>query len=450
MHPEHALWPAPVAPGELDAMVDVPGSKSLTNRHLLVAALGEEPVDVLGPLDSRDTRLMAAALTALGAGVQVHEQDGVPLWRVTPLPLVGADAGTDGSTEPVSIDCGLAGTVMRFVPAVAALLRRPVTFDGDAEARKRPVGPVIDALRELGAEVEGGEDGRLPFTVTGTDAVLGGEVNLDASGSSQFVSALLLAAPRLPRGLHVRHTGAALPSPQHIEMTLRVLADAGIATSTDADGAGWSVAPGVPRPGRVVVEPDLSNAGPFLGAALICGGTVRVPRWPEHTTQIGALWVTLLRRLGADVQWHDGVLTVSGTGRLTAIDVADTGELAPTLAALCALAEGTSELTGIAHLRGHETDRLAALERELNAVGVPTEELPDGLRISPVPGGSHAADWHSYADHRMATAGALIGLAVPGMRVQDIATTAKTLPHFTRMWERMLSTADLAATGAGA
>jgi len=433
MTPAQNPWPAPVSPGTLDATVHVPGSKSLTNRHLVVAALGAEPVDVVAPLDSRDTRLMADALTALGATVQRGEADGSPVWRVGPLPVGQGDA-------PVSVDCGLAGTVMRFVPVLAALQRRPVTFDGDPEARKRPMGPVIEALRALGAEVSGGEDGRLPFTVTGNDAVLGGEVSVDASGSSQFVSALLLAGARLPQGIHVRHTGERLPSPQHVAMTLRVLEAAGLSVSTDEDGRGWAVEAGVPSPGTVVVEPDLSNAGPFLGAALVCGGTVRVPHWPAESTQIGALWVPLLRELGADVVLHDGVLEVTGTGHLFPVDAADTGELAPTLAALCALADGESTLTGIAHLRGHETDRLAALSTELNRVGVPTVELEDGLRISPA-GARHAAAWESYADHRMATAGALVGLATPGVTVEDVATTAKTLPDFVGMWEAMLATA---------
>lgn len=438
-------WPAPSAPGPLDATVQLPGSKSLTNRHLVLAALAGAPSRVIAPLDSRDTRLMAAALEGLGARVERGtDDDGVPVWTVTPLVV-------DGSTEadPVEIDCGLAGTVMRFVPAIAALTGVPTRFDGDASARKRPMGPVIEALRSLGATIEGGENGKLPFTVTGGRTVRGGSIEIDASGSSQFVSALLLAAPRLPEGLRVRHTGDALPSPQHIEMTMDVLRRAGLDATSDADGRGWRVAPGVPSPGDVVVEPDLSNAGPFLGAALVCGGTVRVPRWPESTTQIGELWTRLLPRLGAEVtRGEHGVLAVTGSGRLGAIDAADTGELAPTLAALCALAEGTSRLTGIAHLRGHETDRLAALVAELTRVGIPARELEDGLEITPVRGAAHAAVWESYEDHRMATAGALIGLAVPGVRVVDVATTAKTLPDFVAMWQAMLDTARPETAGA--
>ncbi|MDR2257366.1 MAG: 3-phosphoshikimate 1-carboxyvinyltransferase [Arthrobacter sp.] len=434
-------WSAPLSPGRLDATVELPGSKSLTNRHLLLAALAGEPTRLTAPLDSRDTRLMAAALRTLGAGVDTGgtTPGGAPLWSVTPLELPAAGAA---AARPLEIDCGLAGTVMRFVPAVAALLRTPVRFDGDPAARRRPMGPVIEALRQLGASIEGGEDGFLPFTVTGNDAVRGGEISIDASGSSQFVSALLLSAARLPLGLTVRHTGASLPSPQHIEMTLEVLRAAGVPANTGPDGRSWSVGSAVPRPGDVVVEPDLSNAGPFLAAALVCGGTVRVPRWPANTTQIGALWRELLPAMGATVELaEDGVLSVTGSGSPRGIDAADTGELAPTLAALCAVAEGPSRLTGIAHLRGHETDRLAALVAEFTRVGIDASELADGVAISPVPGAAHGALWESYEDHRMATAGAIVGLAVPGISVDDVETTAKTLPGFTGLWEAMLATA---------
>lgn len=433
---QHPAWPAPFSTGALDATVDLPGSKSLTNRHLLLAALASEPTRLVAPLDSRDTRLMADALRSLGAEILQEEEDGVPVWSVTPLPAYG-DRSAPGPA--VAIDCGLAGTVMRFVPMVAALLRRPVTFDGDAGARVRPMGPVIDALKALGATVEGGEDGFLPFTVTGNASVVGGEIEVDSSGSSQFVSALLLAAPRLRDGLVVRNVGETLPSPQHVEMTLQVLRESGIEAGGIGAGA-WRVAPGAPDPGDVIVEPDLSNAGPFLGAALVCGGTVRVPRWPETTTQIGALWSQLLILMGGTVLYEDGVLAVTGTGTLTGIDAADTGELAPTLAALAALAETPSRLTGIAHLRGHETDRLAALCTELSRVGIPAGELADGLAIDPTDSHPRPALWHSYADHRMATAGALIGLRIEGVEIEDVETTAKTLPDFVGMWQRMLAT----------
>ena len=421
------VWTAPVADGPLDALVDVPGSKSLTNRYLVLAALADGPSRLRGVLRSRDTLLMAQALTALGTRVE-DVPDARSDWVVTPGPLRG-DA---------RIDCGLAGTVMRFLPAVAALADGPVRFDGDAEALARPMGPVLQALRTLGVGVqEHGEPGRLPYTVHGRGSLLGGNVDVDASGSSQFVSGLLLTGARFTRGLTLRHTGPTLPSLPHIEMTVAVLRDAGVEVD-DSRPAIWRVAPG-PIAGRDVrVEPDLSNAAPFLCAAVAVGGTVRVPGWPEATTQPGGLLPGILERMGATTSLDGDVLTVTGTGRVRGVDLDlhAAGEIAPTLAALAVLADSPTRLRGIAHLRGHETDRLAALSAEITRLGGQAEQTADGLVITPRPlvGGV----WRSYADHRMATAGALIGLRVPGVGVEDVATTGKTLPDFVGMWQGML------------
>jgi len=419
-----APWPAPVAPGPLDALVEVPGSKSLTNRYLVLAALADGPSRLRGALASRDTALMAGALRAMGVGV---EQDGAD-WLVTPGPLRGG----------VAVDCGLAGTVMRFLPAVAALADGPVRFDGDPEARVRPMGPVLTALRALGVRVdEHGEPGRLPFTVHGRGSLVGGSVDVDASASSQFVSGLLLAAARLDQGLTLRHTGPTLPSVPHIEMTVDVLRAAGVEVD-DSRPTIWRVTPG-PVAGRDVrVEPDLSNAAPFLCAALVAGGTVRVPGWPVHTTQPGGLLPGILERMGGTWRLDGDVLTVTGTGTVHGVDLDlhAAGEIAPTIAALAALADSPTRLRGIAHLRGHETDRLAALAAEITRVGGQAEQTSDGLVITPRP--LNGALWHSYADHRMATAGALVGLRVPGVLVEDVDTTAKTLPGFVGLWDGML------------
>lgn len=423
------LWAAPSvdpAPGRLAATVEVPGSKSLTNRYLVLAALADAPGTLRGALRSRDTDLMAAGLRALGVGVE--PADGA--WRIIPGPLTG----------PAEIDCGLAGTVMRFLPPVAALASGSVRFDGDEHARKRPMGPVLDALRSLGASVLD-DDGRpahaLPFTVT-AEALRGGTVDIDASASSQFVSGLLLAAPRFPDGLVVRHVGQSLPSLPHIEMTVEVLRAAGV-TVDDSRPNTWAVAPG-PVAGRDVrVEPDLSNAAPFLAAALVAGGSVSVPGWPTSTTQPGALVPELLAAMGGAARLEGDVLTVTGTGEVRGIDVdlGAAGELTPTIAALAALADSPSTLRGVAHLRGHETDRLAALSTEINRLGGDCRETADGLTIHPRPlvGGV----FETYADHRMATAGALVGLRVPGVLVRDVGTTAKTLPGFTGLWDAMLA-----------
>ena len=416
-------WPAPLAEHALDATVDVPGSKSLTNRYLVLAALADGPGVLRGALDSRDTGHMAAGLEAMGARVG---RDGAT-WRVDPL--------ADGS-EPVEVDCGLAGTVMRFLPAVAALTGRRTHFDGEPPARLRPMGPVLEALRDLGVLVEDDGRGTLPFTVTGP--VAGGTVDLDASGSSQFVSALLLAAARMPEGLMVRHTGRTLPSLPHIAMTVDVLRGAGVQVD-DSRPEIWHVEPGPVTAREVRVEPDLSNAAPFLCAALAVGGTVRVPGWPTSTTQPGALLPELLTAMGGTAHLEGDTLVVSGTGEVHGIDVDlhTAGEIAPTIAALATLADSPTRLRGIGHIRGHETDRLAALATEITRLGGQAEQTSDGLVLTPRP--LHGAVVETYHDHRMATAAALIGLRVPGVRVRDVATTRKTLPDFVGLWTGMLA-----------
>lgn len=418
-------WVAPHATTPLDATVVVPGSKSLTNRYLVLAALADGPVTLRGALRSRDTVLMADALRALGAGVDDSGAD----WAITPATFTGA----------ADIECGLAGTVMRFVPPIAALADGPVRFDGDPGARVRPMAPVLQALRALDVRVtDDGEPGFLPFTVEGRGAVRGGNVDVDASASSQFVSALLLAAPRYEQGITVRHVGATLPSLPHIEMTVAVLRELGVEVD-DSRPDIWHVAPGPIEARDVVVEPDLSNASPFLAAALVAGGEVRVPGWPASSTQPGAQVPEIFRRLGGDAELSDdGVLTVRGTGQIRGadLDLHDVGELSPTIAALATLADSPSRLRGIAHLRGHETDRLAALATEITRVGGRCEQTSDGLVITPQP--MHAARWETYHDHRMATAAAIVGLRVPGIVIENVATTAKTLPDFTDQWLGML------------
>lgn len=419
-------WPAPVARDPIDATVTVPGSKSLTNRALPLAALADAPTTVLGALRSRDADLMIAALRALGTGV---ETDGTTL-RITPGTLRG----------PAEVDCGLAGTVMRFMPPLAALADGPVRLDGDPGARVRPMGPVLAGLDRLGVRVTGDDGERpstLPVTVHGTGRVLGGEVEIDASASSQFVSGLLLAAARFEAGLTLHHVGEVMPSRPHVDMTIAALRERGVVVDDVAPGT-WRVEPGPIAGGEVVVEPDLSNAAPFLAAALVAGGTVRVPHWPGATTQPGGLLPALLGAMGGRATLEDGVLAVTGTGRVTPLvaDLGAVGELTPTLAALAALADGESRLTGIAHLRGHETDRLAALVTEIRRLGGDAEELSDGLVIRG--GGLRGAVVETYHDHRMATFAAVVGLAVDGVRVVDVGTTAKTLPGFTGMWRSML------------
>jgi 3-phosphoshikimate 1-carboxyvinyltransferase len=404
------------------ATVEVPGSKSLTNRLLVLAALADAPSRITAPLRARDTDLMAGALRALGVSVEDSGAD----WVVAPQRLHGA-----------TVDTGLAGTVMRFVPPVAALAHGDTVFDGDEYARSRPMHALLDALRLAGVVVDDGGTGRLPFTVRGTGSVPGGVVELDASASSQFVSALLLAGARFDKGVELRHVGKPVPSQPHIEMTVAVLRRAGVEVD-DAVHNRWLVAPGTICAVDSVVEPDLSNAAPFLAAALVTAGEVRSPRWPAATTQAGDALRGLVALMGAEVWLTSEALTVRGTGRIGPLvaDLHDVGELTPVLAALCALSDGESRLSGIAHLRGHETDRLAALATELTRLGGDVTQTDDGLTIRPA--ALHGGRWQSYADHRMATAGALLGLAVDGVLVDDIACTGKTLPDFAGRWLRML------------
>ena len=418
-------WPAPVASGALGASVPLPGSKSLTNRELVLSALADQPTTLTAPLHSRDSALMIDALSSLGARIESLENGDL---LVTP----GAIAGG------VKIDCGLAGTVMRFVPPMATLANGDVFFDGDAAARRRPMHTTVDSLRALGVQVDDQGTGSLPFTVKGTGKVRGGQVSIDASASSQFVSGLLLSAARFEHGLTLTHSGEHLPSLPHIEMTLDTLAKRGVKVSNPEPSV-WRVEPGPISGGTVAIEPDLSNAGPFLAAAMVAGGSVTIPGWPDTTTQVGDEFDGILQQMGAQIVRDDRGLTITGTGAIhgITIDLSIGGELTPVIAALAALADSPTVISGVAHLRGHETDRLTALANEINRIGGICRETADGLEIDPSDN-LHGAIWHSYEDHRMATAGAIIGLRVPGIQVEDIATTSKTMPDFANMWTKML------------
>lgn len=425
----NALWPAPTASTGVDAVVSLPGSKSLTNRQLVLAALAHGPSLLRAPLHSLDSANMVGALRALGATIE--ERPGSAAfgadWHVEPGELLGS----------TTIDCGQAGTVMRFVPPVAALALGPTTFDADASALARPMSTMISALRRLGVDINDDGRARLPFTVHGTGTVRGGAVTIDASSSSQFVSGLLLAGARFEHGLQLTHVGDRLPSLPHIDMTIATLAGRGVPVSSPAVGQ-WVIEPGPIAGAEIDIEPDLSNAAPFLAAALVTGGRVTISGWPAQTTQVGADLADLLPLFGAVVTRDDGRLTVAGGDGIRGVrlDLTTGGELAPALVAIAALADGPSEITGIGHIRHHETDRLAALAAEVNGLGGSVTELEDGLRIEPRP--LHGGVWRSYHDHRMATAGAIIGLAVAGVEIENVASTAKTLPQFTELWHRML------------
>ena len=419
--PVSPVWTTPHHPSPVDAVVSLPGSKSITARALILAALADGPSRLVRPLRARDTDLMAAGLRALGVRI---DEDGAD-WLVTPARLRG----------PADVDAGLAGTVLRFLPPVAALADGPVRVDGDARLRERPNAGLLAALRALAVEIDDGGRGRAPFTVHGTGRVPGGVVEVDASESSQIVSGLLLAAARFDDGLDLSLTGG-VPSMPHVEMTVTTLREHGVEVATT--DRGWRVSPGPIAARDVMIEPDLSNAAPFLAAALVTGGRVTVRDWPEVTTQPGAHLDELLTAMGAEVTRTPDGLQVTGAASIRPLvaDLGEVGELTPVLAALCALADGPSRLTGVAHLRGHETDRLQALDEVLTAVGARVEQLPDGLGIEPGP--HRPAELDSYADHRMVMAAAVLGLAIDGVRVADPGAVTKTLPDFVQRWNGLL------------
>jgi 3-phosphoshikimate 1-carboxyvinyltransferase len=424
---EHVnTWAAPHIQRPVCATVQVPGSKSQTNRALVLSALAAANGGVStisGALRSRDTDLMIGALGALGLRVEGSAAELRVSGKISPAPNT-------------HIDCGLAGTVLRFVPPLAALGAVVVTFDGDEQARVRPIAPLLDALRALGVDVDG--DG-LPFDVHGAGSVSGGTVEIDASASSQFVSGLLLCGASFTEGLTVQHVGPALPSAPHVAMTVSMLRQAGVEID-DATPNRWQVRPGVVAAGHWQIEPDLSNAVPFIAAAVVSGGTVRISGWPADSIQPAEAILDILRQLDSVVTQSDSYLEVRGPQSYDGFDVnlRDVGELTPAVAVLAALAApgSVSRLSGIAHLRGHETDRLAALSTEINRLGGNCRETTDGLEITATP--LRPGTWQSYADHRMATAGAIVGLSVAGVEVDDIATTAKTLPEFPRLWADMV------------
>jgi len=436
MHPDNnqdRTWPSPAAGGPVSARVWPPASKSITNRALVLAALSDGPSVITNPLQARDTLLAAGALRALGSEI-IDSRTG---WHLTP--------GRPAPGSAVSVDVGNAGTVMRFLPGLAALTSAVVSFDGDERARQRPVGPILSALRQVGAQIEDGGRAAVPFTVHGRGAVRGGFVTLDASGSSQLVSGLLLTAPRFDEGIEIRHEGPPVPSAPHIAMTVRMLRAAGASVEEFPVSSGrpeaWRVRPGRLDLGSVTVEPDLSNAGPFLAAALVTGGTVTIGGWPRDSLQAAGQILDVLTRMGARCEVGPDGLVVTGSGQVRGItaDLRDVAELAPVLTAVAAVASSPSVFTGLAHTRAHETDRLAALAKEINALGGDITERPDGLQIRPRPLRAEAAGrpFGSYEDHRMVMAAAVLGLAVPGIRVAGADTVAKTFPAFTEVWASM-------------
>lgn len=423
----HPLWPAPFRGAHpVDALIEIPGSKSVTNRALILAAQASSPSILRKPLVSRDSELMSAGLQAMGVSISESNDQQGNLWVITPPSRL---------TGPAKIDVGNAGTVMRFLPPLAALAYGDISFDGDPRSYERPLGPVIKALEELGISIS--HDGRysLPLVMHSQGEIAGGELTIDASASSQFLSALLLIAPSTVNGITVKHSGGALPSMPHIEMTVAMLRQFGASVTVDSAAQTWRVEPSELHGIDLTIEPDLSNAAPFISLAMVCGGSVTIADWPRITTQPGDQLRQILSDMGASVEFVDGGVRFTGGSAIRGIDIDlhDVGELTPAIAALAALADSPSHLRGIGHLRLHETDRLLALRTELNGLGGDVTDDTDSLHINPRP--LHEGVFHTYEDHRLATAGAVIGLAIEGIKVENIATTRKTLTDFPALWD---------------
>jgi len=421
----HVPWTAPTAADPVSATVRLPGSKSMTARALVLSAIAVGPSTISRPLRARATEMMAGGLRAMGVTVSTADDE---RWAIRPDTLRG----------PAHVDVGQAGTVMRFMPGVAGLAQGPVTFDGDPSVRQRPLRPLVDALRSVGVAIDAAPSGGLPLTVHGTGRVTGGEVRIDASASSQLVSGLLLAAPEFDRGIVVRHEGPPVPSAPHLRMTTRMLRAAGAGVD-DTTRDVWVVEPGKLAGRGWDIEPDLSGAMPFFAAALVTGGVVTLLGWPESSAQPVDELRALLGQMGGEVTVGTDGLTVRGTGAVHGLDadLSAVGEMTPVLAALAAVADSPSRLSGIGHIRGHETDRLSALARELTGLGAAVTDTPDALEITPRP--LRAGVFTTYDDHRMAHAAAVVGLVVPGVELSDVACTSKTMPDFPALWSAMVT-----------
>ena len=419
------MWSAPFrASKPISGVINIPGSKSVTNRALVLSALASSPSTLRRGLRSRDTDLMIKALSSLGVEIEIEED----LWKITPAPLMG----------PAGIDVGNAGTVMRFLPPLAALAKGLISFDGDPRSHQRPLGPVIKALESLGVSIEHQGRYSLPLVINSAGYINGGEVEIDASASSQFLSSLLLVAPLMKQGLKIKNVGKNLPSKPHIEMTIAMLAQYGAVVDTSIANQ-WSVVPTKLSGVDLVIEPDLSNAAVFMAAPILCGGEVIIKDWPRKTTQPGDQLRQIFSEMGGVIDFVDQGLRVRSSGQIRGIDIdlGDVGELTPVIAALACFANSPSHLRGIGHLRLHETDRLSALKSELTALGAEVIEEESALRIHPKP--MKSGVFHTYEDHRLATAGALIGLAVDGVEVENIETTKKTITDFPALWSQLLN-----------
>jgi 3-phosphoshikimate 1-carboxyvinyltransferase len=413
--------------GPVDATVTVPGSKSITNRALMVAALARGTSHLSGVLDADDTAAMTDCLRLLGA--QIDLDPGSATMVVTGM------SGTPRAPragEDLVLPSRLSGTTSRFLLAACALGAGPYTVDGLPPLRVRPMGDGLEALRALGVSVTDA-DGHLPATIAGPPA-RGGQIKVAGAASSQFLSGLAMAGACMPDGLRVTVPGPLVSEP-YVTMTTAVIGAFGGSAEWRGDSAGGGtleVAPGGYDGAEFAVEPDASTASYFLAAAAICGGRVRVAGLTKASLQGDVVFAEVLERMGATLTWHSDGVEVRSTGHLRGIsvDLSDLSDTAPTLAAVAVFADGPTEVTGVGFIRHKETDRIGAVVTELQRLGVQAQATDDGFIVHPGP--VHPASVATYDDHRMAMAFSLIGLRVPGVRILDPQCVAKTFPGFFR------------------
>ena len=425
----------PSCPGPVRGTIRPPGSKSITNRALVCAALARGTSRLSGVLDSQDTRVMAAGLGALGLRITADWDRGVVdvTGGAGSLPATGAQ-----------IDCAASGTTMRFLCAVCALGRGTYRLDGTARMRQRPIDDLLAALRALGVDATAESPGGCPPVTIRSDGLPGGRAEVHGGTSSQFASGLALVAPCSATGLEIGFAGRLVSLP-YLEMTRRVMEAFGGRCGV-VDDRTWHVPPGGYTARDFVIEPDASAASYFFAAAAITGGSVTVEGLSRRSMQGDVGFCDVLERMGCSVAWDEagvGSITVSGrAARGIDVDMNAISDTVPTLAVVALFAAGPTTIRNVAHIREKETDRIGDLARELRRLGASVEECADGLRIDPRP--LEAAAVATYDDHRMAMSLALAGLRMPGLRILDPACVGKTFPDY---WRRLARLARLDSTG---
>lgn len=420
--------PMPITPieGPIDAIVTLPGSKSLTNRALVCAALAEGTSTLTNALHADDTEAMVEGLAALGVGVDAS-------WGTREVRVTGTSGRPGGA--PAIVDARLSGTTSRFLLPVAGLGEGHRRVDAANRMRERPMGEVIGALRALGAEVHDvGAPGHLPVEVVG-GTLAGGEVAVRGDTSSQFLSGLLLAGPCMRTGLVARLVGDLVSQP-YVEMTVAVMAAFGVAVQRPDDRT-WVVEPQTYRATDLTIEPDASAASYVFAATAIVGGRASVVGLGSRSLQGDLAFVDVLASMGASIQQAEGATTVRSDGRLRGVDVdlRAISDTAPTFAVAAAFADGPSRATGIGFIRAKESDRIGAVVAELRRLGVGAQEEPDGFTVDPRP--LRPATVDTYDDHRMAMAFAVAGLAADGVQIADPACVAKTFPGYWHLLDEL-------------